>query len=131
MAVVLSLEMRRRKDNKKKYMAAWAVKNRKKAYEAARRSIDKLRQDTFDAYGGRCKDCGETDLIVLVLDHIKDDAAIDRAVTGKRGGFHLYRRLRLAGFPQGRYQVLCHNCNFRKEFKRRRRNYAVEEQKTA
>lgn len=74
------------------------------------------------AYGGACLHCGESDVIVLVLDHINDDGKVDRKENSHNGGYKLYLKLRKKDYPQGKYQVLCHNCNFRKEYLRRKRD---------
>jgi len=77
---------------------------------------ENVRHEMIEAYGGKCVVCRENDPIVLVLDHIDDDAWEDKRV----GGYNLYLQLRRQGWPKGRYQLLCHNCNFRKEYIKRR-----------
>lgn len=57
---------------------------------------------------------------MLVLDHIADDAHLDRPQRGQGSGYQMQLRMRAAGWPQGRLQVLCANCNTRKEAVRRR-----------
>jgi len=72
-----------------------------------------------------CSRCGETDVDMLVLDHINDDGAEQRkelGVAGRgvkngwRGGHETYKKM---GFPEG-LQVLCANCNTKKEIVRKR-----------
>lgn len=65
----------------------------------------------------KCNRCGVTDTDVLVIDHINDDGKIDRKVRGMGTGF--YRALINELFPPG-FQVLCFNCNHKKEVERRR-----------
>lgn len=89
---------------------------RKKTYE--------IRLEMVAAYGGKCCQCGEDDPIVLVLDHIGDDAKADRRANGHKGGWMMYQKLKKRGWPKDVHQLLCQNCNFRKEYKRRRA-YAV------
>jgi hypothetical protein len=78
-----------------------------------------IRERTFAAYGGKCRACGETEACCLTIDHVFDDGAAERA-TGPKGGTPFYHRLSRAGFPQDRYQLLCHNCQYRK------RNYGPD-----
>ena len=81
----------------------------------------RVRARMIAAYGGRCVNCCESDPVVLVLDHINDDAQQDRKTNGHTGGCKMYRQLELKGWPKAGYQLMCHNCNFRKEYFRRRR----------
>jgi hypothetical protein len=69
------------------------------------------------AYGGCCVRCGMDNPLVLDIDHINDDGAAERK-TGVHG-WQLYRKLRRAGYPRDRYQLLCRNCNWLKEMGRR------------
>jgi len=74
----------------------------------------------INAYGGKCQQCDESDPIVLVLDHINDDSKKDREINKHNGGYKMYLHLRRNGWPKGQHQLMCHNCNFRKEYKRRK-----------
>lgn len=80
----------------------------------------KIKIEMVEAYGGECKECGEVDSIVLNLDHIEDNGAVERRDSGIKGGFKFYMQLRKQGWPQEGYQLLCCNCNYRKEYYRRR-----------
>jgi len=109
-----------RKTREDRLAAGRAYNNKHKArltlhYAKAR---DALRSEMVRAYGGACTFCNENDPIVLVLDHINDDGAEDRR--NGHWGEPAFRRLKKAGWPRDRLQLLCHNCNARKEFKRRR-----------
>jgi hypothetical protein len=84
--------------------------------------VDDIRLEMVAAYGGSCLRCGENDPIVLLLDHINDDAKLDKKQNGHHGGWMMYRHLRKLGWPKDRHQLLCHNCNYRKEYERRRKN---------
>jgi hypothetical protein len=81
-----------------------------------RRRDQKLREQTWAAYGGACLGCGETEGCCLTIDHIFDDGAAERRKGGREGraGVGFYRYLRDTGFPQDRYQLLCFNCQYRK-----------------
>lgn len=70
----------------------------------------KARDEAFAAYGGpQCKCCGETELLVLSLDHIAGGGCRHEKELGSLGST-LYAHLRARRFPTG-YQVLCFNCN--------------------
>lgn len=62
----------------------------------------------------KCAQCGEADIVVLCLDHVDGSGAQQRKQS-RVTGTHLYYRLRRDGFPAG-FQVLCCNCNVRKQF---------------
>jgi hypothetical protein len=85
-------------------------KNRERFLGYAR----KLRQDALDAYGNKCACCGEATPEFLGIDHVNNDGEAHRAEL-KGYGRSIYRWLRMQGFPQdGRFQLLCHNCNVAK-----------------
>lgn len=69
----------------------------------------------------RCSwpDCAVIDVDMLSLDHIHNDGNIDRRKSRQNAGVNLYRRLKVAGFPEG-FQTLCHNHQWKKELMRRR-----------
>lgn len=83
---------------------------------------DKLKAEMVEAYGGKCVACGITSPVVLCLDHINDDAWIEKEEFGlnARGGHKHYARLKQQGWPKDRHQLMCYNCNAEKEHKRRR-----------
>lgn len=106
---------------------SWYANHKDDIAEYYKEYRDNIKQYTINAYGGKCVECGESDFIVLVLDHINDDAQQDRLENNHKGGFKLYQYLRRNGYPKGRYQVLCHNCNFRKEYWRRKNAKQISE----
>lgn len=63
-----------------------------------------------------CNACGEQDIVVLCLDHIKGDGGKQRKETGISGS-RFYTWLEQQGYPEG-LQVLCWNCNHKKELYR-------------
>jgi hypothetical protein len=71
-----------------------------------------------------CKWCGQADVDVLQIDHINDDGAWhrgkwDKFMRGPMGGTRWYGWLRKHDYPGG-LQILCANCNMKKESLRRR-----------
>jgi hypothetical protein len=83
----------------------------KKAASRERGAADRerLRDQTFAAYGGECACCGEHEHAFLVIDHIDGGGSEERRRLNRRG-WRFYAYLRDQGFPVG-YRVLCHNCN--------------------
>lgn len=69
---------------------------------------------TIKAYGGRCVDCGETNIGFLTLDHIYNNGAIDRKNKILMSGTSGYEKLCKLGFPKNELQILCYNCNYKK-----------------
>ena len=69
-----------------------------------------LRLRLIQLLGGQCLHGGENDPVVLVFDHIKDDGYLER-----KG-----QRLHVVAKNPAKFQLLCHNCNWRKEYWRRK-----------
>lgn len=115
-----------RKENKektnnynKKYRKESPEKRRQYDYDAGR----KLKLGVFIHYGeGKicCKNCGITDPDLLTIDHINDNGAEERKTKGL--GKNFYQWLKNNNFPPG-YQILCWNCNHKKELLRLRNRY--------
>ena len=104
-------------DDPNAYAREYRLKNRDKcrAYwrQYNRKYFQALRAEVIKAYGGKCSCCGETELKFLTIDHVNNDGYAEREPSGARAsGTHVYRKLKREGFPKdGRYQILCWNCN--------------------
>jgi hypothetical protein len=73
----------------------------------------------IENYGGCCNHCGEKDPRVLQVDHVFDDGKSHVDSKGRRiGGSQLYGSI-IKNNYQDCYQVLCANCNAKKEWIRR------------
>lgn len=86
-------------------------KNKDAILRRQRRHRERLKREVVDAYGGACACCGESDIVFLAVDHINGNMGGKNRPRSEMGA-KLYARLRRAGFPQGEYRILCHNCNF-------------------
>ena len=74
------------------------------------------RNEFIAELGGQCIKCGEVNPIVLDFDHIHDDPDKDRS--GRR--VCILRYFSKNGIDTKRFQLLCKNCNWIKEYKRRK-----------
>jgi hypothetical protein len=70
---------------------------------------EKVRQETFEAYGNKCDCCGETEQIFLSIDHIEGGGTKHLKELGG-GGYIFYLWLRRQGFPKDKFRLLCANC---------------------
>ncbi|KKM05964.1 hypothetical protein LCGC14_1748790 [marine sediment metagenome] len=78
----------------------------------------KLKIETINHYGGKCKCCGEDLIEFMTIDHINNNGAEHRLkVLGSKryAGWKFYLWLRQNNYPKG-FQVLCFNCNCAKQF---------------
>lgn len=91
-------------------------RKRKMSY-VNRRFIEDLREEMVTAYGGKCVHCNEKDSIVLTIDHINNDGAKERKINKGR---NFYKILKDLDWPKDGLQLLCCNCNFRKEYLRKK-----------
>lgn len=70
----------------------------------------KVKQEVFNAYGGRCACCGEERLEFLAIDHVHGNGNTHRKLIGKNGGRTFYNWLKKNNYPND-FRLLCHNCN--------------------
>jgi hypothetical protein len=72
------------------------------------------RLEAITRYGGKCACCGEDRYEFLALDHVNNDGAAHRKEIRRAS---IYTWLKRNNYPQdGRFQLLCHNCNLAKAF---------------
>jgi len=87
-----------------------AHKHRAKNNEREKIRYAKLRLEIVSEYGGRCACCGESEVLFLELDHVRNDGVNHRKQIG-RGSNPFYKWIKKNGFPKGSFQLLCANCN--------------------
>lgn len=95
---------------------AYREANKEKINANRRACTIERRIEMVLAYGGKCRGCGIDDPIILDIDHINNNGRCDRR-NGFRG-YRLYNKLRKEGWPKENHQLLCKNCNYRKEMER-------------
>lgn len=97
----------------------------RKYYQANKQKLDQYsngwreakRLDMIKQAGGKCVCCGEDDPIVLDFDHINDDGAVHRKQTKRTNVVNI---LATQGLDLTVFQLLCKNCNWKKEYARRK-----------
>ena len=107
-------------DRRQRYVADPLVyQERNRVYRESHREAfleynRKVRTLALEAYGGRCACCGEGTPEFLSIDHVNNDGEAHRREL-KGYGRAIYQWLKRNGYPQdGRFQLLCHNCNMAK-----------------
>lgn len=94
---------------------SWYSKNKDKVTAGVLLYQKGLRDKFLNKYGAVCCCCGETDRLVLTLDHIGESGAAARGKygTGKRrtNNDTEYRKA-IARLDRTKYRVLCMNCQF-------------------
>lgn len=83
-------------------------KNRPERLKRMRDYYARLRNELFEAYGNKCKCCGEDRKEFFAVDHIHGGGNLEKRNLGTRP---LYRKIKAEGYPKDKYQILCHNCN--------------------
>lgn len=92
---------------------------RDRKLEGARIQNLKFKIEVLSHYSGnppKCANCGESEIIVLSIDHINGDGSAHRKELRFKLGSTLYRWLKKNNYPAG-FQVLCMNCQYRKRWK--------------
>jgi hypothetical protein len=114
--------LRNNKDKRMVQCIKYRKKHKYEMIEKSRKRNEEIKRIVLGHYSGgeaACAVCGISDIDVLQLDHINDGGSEHRRSLKCSGGVAFYRRLRVQGLPDG-YQVLCANCNVKKELTRRR-----------
>ena len=73
----------------------------------------RLRREVLEGYGGKCVDCGESDWMVLQIDHIDGSTNTSRGRPSNNSTAFL--DLISHGFPPG-IELRCANCHMRRTF---------------
>jgi hypothetical protein len=75
-------------------------------------SYKRLRAGVLAVLGNECAKCGFSDYRALQIDHVNSDGALERAEFGGPSQKFLKRVLLSFVRGEGRYQLLCANCNW-------------------
>lgn len=105
---------KRTKEQKAAYMREYYQRRKAELDTYTAEWRERKRVQLIQQLGGKCGKCGESDPIVLDFDHINDDGAEHRRATRKRNVVFL------VADPERQFQLLCKNCNWRKEYARRK-----------
>jgi len=100
-------------NNRDKYNQSqreWHQNNRDKHNQLNKEERRRLRDEVFDAYGGKCACCGESRKEYLTIDHVNGGGKKHRKEINARTSQEFYRWLKQNNYPEG-FQVLCFNCN--------------------
>ncbi len=87
----------------------WIMQNRELHLKNKKEYRARVRKQAIEKYGGKCKCCGETNLVFLAMDHINGGGSKHLRTIKYQIAFWLRKN----NYPDG-FQVLCHNCNMAK-----------------
>lgn len=102
----------------REYRKQYYQKNKDKLDLYRKEYSNKLRLKVISFLGSVCNICQESDPIVLQIDHVNNDGASERKLLKNFDSFA--KRLFSGELNKDRYQLLCCNCNWRKEYYRRK-----------
>jgi len=115
----------------RKYVAGEVATEYRRKYNSLRSDKWKderiaRRNETLDKMGGKCTKCDVNDYRVLQIDHINGDGKRERNLMNRREYYANVLKSFLAG--EGRYQLLCCNCNWIKRVEMKEYRKRSEEQ---
>jgi hypothetical protein len=109
----------RNKKKRDEWNRKWRLKNKAKVYAASKRANHKwyyrLKDKIFAKYGNKCGRCGVEDKRILCIDHVHGGGRREQEILRQNRTKFLKAVLEDRG---GRYQILCHNCNWIKRFEK-------------
>jgi len=100
------------KNKKSVYRKSYYQENKKYLDEYTKNWRKQQRLLLIKEFGQKCNHCDECDPIVLDFDHIGDDGYLDKKRSRKNIIFHVKDN-------PSKFQLLCKNCNWKKEYWRR------------
>lgn len=115
------------REKRRELQRDWVARNREwSSFQRYQYRIE-IKKEVIAHYSNNsmsCAHCGNNDLDVLCIDHIENNGAQDRkenniSCRGINNGVQIHDVLKRKNFPTG-YQVLCANCNLKKEIVRKR-----------
>ena len=75
-----------------------------------------IKLEMLEALGWKCACCGEDNPQFLQLDHINNDGAEHRSKYESSNHRLIWADAKREGWPRDKYQLLCGNCNYAKEY---------------
>ena len=112
-----SAKQTRTPEDKAEYLRNYYQKNKLRLDVYSNEWREQRRNEFIKEAGGKCVECGIDDPIVLDFDHINDDGAAHRKQTKRTNVVNILAK---SGFDHSKFQLLCKNCNWKKEYKRRK-----------
>jgi hypothetical protein len=113
----VSAKQKRAPEDKAEYLRNYYQKNKLRLDTYSNEWREQKRNEFIKAAGGKCVECGVDDPIVLDFDHINDDGAEHRKQTKRTNVVNILVK---TGFDPDKFQLLCKNCNWKKEYRRRK-----------
>lgn len=101
--------------NRERYdegLANYWKKTKKASNAKSKERLKENKRGCIKLLGGRCNHCDETEIEFLTLDHINNDGAKERKNMHHKT---LYRLINTGVISPDNYQVLCYNCNCKKQ----------------
>ncbi len=94
-----------------------SAKNEKYKRICAKKYWDRLRKKIYLHYGNKCKTCGIEDRDVFTIDHVLNNGKEERKIFKCTQA--VFMKIVREGYPDS-YQLLCRNCNWKKNIINRR-----------
>lgn len=113
-------------EQRKAKMREYYRRNKQAMYDRMADWQYRKRLEFIEQLGGQCVNCGESNPIILDFDHIHNDGAAHRRELKR---VTIVRHFSKHGVNTEQFQLLCKNCNWAKEYKRRKN--AKRKQKAA
>ena len=95
----------------------WRGQTREQMNASCRRYHRRKRREVIDGLGAACEGCGETDYVLLTVDHIHGGGNAHRRALNKNGNTKnlagstvFFNAILREGLPKDKYRCLCWNC---------------------
>jgi hypothetical protein len=99
------------KEKMRLYQIEYRKKNKQYLNIVKQSRLNEVKQLVYETFGGRCQNCGDTELANLTIHHVHGRIGEKKHGGHKISGKKLWMMIFMENCPKNKYEMLCWNCH--------------------